>query len=1332
MTLSDLLTIEGLQDSFELDDAAAMRRRLLGEPDQAAVDRLDDILSAYTHDDPELLGTVGPMLERLSSGDGKGEGFLITGPAGAGKSHLLATLLLLAGAPDARKRLARRQRQFADHLKAIHEMAPLLVVPLPLEEHSGREELLEDIIFERAEWELRRPPHEIVVPLSQHSYALELIERHVVPRFADDLDEYTADRSTRGETWEQLRERDEEAAVRIGHQFAQSINYPLDFRQSRVERMARLLEIVDGERLSGVLYLIDDLGDFLSSVDDKAMQGDLVFLEFLAHRGKIAPIWTVATMEMPLREIPGMEASLARRISDLYRGGLSLSAAHMRSVVAHALRPAAGEASDEALEQMVAAHESAFGEAADADALIEHFPLHPQAAHAAEELAARVLGRADGLLLVLRAAQESGLLAERTHLQPLGLPEVFDLLQPQLRSNPDAAPYLGQALEYYEAHGAEVAPAQADLLRRVIRALTALRLANLWPGEDDLWQALGMDAEGKPVADRAQVREVLEAARLHGRFVEVRRGREEAEDVYYIEVHTPIGDTLRERLSLAREGISRDDPRLMQTAIAYAGPTIPLGELKEETLLEVHWRNTARAASASLAPVHKLDELEIDRRVQELSEPANLANVHLYIATLTSADQQRSRWREITDGAMAGRWSASVLCWIPRSLHERELDALRDCAACRLLLSQRKGLEQERGLLQRLEEEEARLGAQVADVVRAAYYEGTVESAFGEAVSSAELSAMDGDWRSAISTMAAWSLERVFPEFARIAPRQFLSERRQIDLLIDRFIRPGYADPEPDSRLGTLIEAFMIPLGVARREDTPEGPTYLLDIARSAAADEVMQRIRARDQTPETQRGRPLVCADLAEHLLKSELGLPPELFELLIASLIRRGHLMALDEHETPVQLADIPTPIARHLQMVARPALLSYEHWQKLSRLTRIVFDQAISNPDHAAQAIIWEALIEAREEWLERIGELRAAIDELRGQLDQPQTVWRETFSALGHVERFFNLIDPAAYPAEGLANLIEGADPYLDTTNGVSKLRDLLRVVELLEHFAEDVAPQIVALRQYLKDEDLWLPEDSDIAELRDRLLATIDAGEEAVGEEQTIVRLAQVFFARYKRRYSAWHNAVYRASEFEPYNTLRATPEMRVLSALDRLDIEVEHDLSAVNDQIERELAKRCRELSLSQELETRPVCPSCGLRLGEEIHLRAPEEVSDLAARGVQEYVGALRSPANQRALADYLRSLPHRGETVRKLAQLVRMPEDMGARALMPLLGDDVLTHLQRSLAGQNVRSRSLSELRRQLSGRTLSRDEALEIVRQWLVADGEGTDEDLLHIEP
>src|SRR6056297_875499 len=56
MTLSELITIEGLQTGFELSDAAHQRRQIIGEaaPPESEIERLDALLSAYTREDPEV------------------------------------------------------------------------------------------------------------------------------------------------------------------------------------------------------------------------------------------------------------------------------------------------------------------------------------------------------------------------------------------------------------------------------------------------------------------------------------------------------------------------------------------------------------------------------------------------------------------------------------------------------------------------------------------------------------------------------------------------------------------------------------------------------------------------------------------------------------------------------------------------------------------------------------------------------------------------------------------------------------------------------------------------------------------------------------------------------------------------------------------------------------------------------------------------------------------------------------------------------------------------------------------------------------------------------
>jgi len=106
------------------------------------------------------------ILGRVVQSRGQGAGMLVQGPAGAGKSHLLIiTALLLEYAPVWTEFLAAHPA-YEDIHASLTAQRPLLVVPVPLAEHRGRDEHLEDIIFDHTERELARPKYGIGRPHS--------------------------------------------------------------------------------------------------------------------------------------------------------------------------------------------------------------------------------------------------------------------------------------------------------------------------------------------------------------------------------------------------------------------------------------------------------------------------------------------------------------------------------------------------------------------------------------------------------------------------------------------------------------------------------------------------------------------------------------------------------------------------------------------------------------------------------------------------------------------------------------------------------------------------------------------------------------------------------------------------------------------------------------------------------------------------------------------------------------------------------------------------------------------------------------------------------------
>jgi len=209
ISLGDLSSLreEIAQESSELSLPAARQLRRL----------LDDYVAADGDQAEQVLSTI---LASIIDDAGEGSSMIIQGPVRSGKSHMLAATALLLEYPAAWPIFLDSHPQFEPLHHKVEQAQPLLVVPLPLGEHRGDQEHLEDIIFDRTAQELARPKYEVTIPLSQQSYALELIERHVVPRYGEQLNERARQHVGGYTTWEQLRRREPDEAIAAAQQVA--------------------------------------------------------------------------------------------------------------------------------------------------------------------------------------------------------------------------------------------------------------------------------------------------------------------------------------------------------------------------------------------------------------------------------------------------------------------------------------------------------------------------------------------------------------------------------------------------------------------------------------------------------------------------------------------------------------------------------------------------------------------------------------------------------------------------------------------------------------------------------------------------------------------------------------------------------------------------------------------------------------------------------------------------------------------------------------------------------------------------------------------------------
>lgn len=1333
MRISELVTIKpageplslsGLQDLRELLDREGESLSLLSG---AAV---EELLGDYVTPGDPAADPLYRFLRSVAGNGGRGGGFLVRGPHSAGKTHLLAVAGLLLEYPRLRTAFAAGHPGYEGVLGSLSPLDPIIVVPVPLEEHRAHDEHLEDIVFDRTEAELRRPRYSLSLPLSEHSYALDLIERHVVPRYGAELDAYVARLPGTQRSWRDLVERNPSAAVGAARGFAQEIGYPLDFRQSRVERLARLLDIVNTRHYKAIVWLVDDLGPFLAASGQKAVRNDAAFLEFLGQRSKIAPLYVLGTMTMALDQTATIEPYMLASIQDTYES-LSLGSGELRRInrqrTVAVNDPAQFEA---ALQAICEVYGRAYGQRdLTAEELANSYPLHPLALTCLEAIYARYLSEGDALadfLQSLAASGSRGAYLDRAQHQLLGLGEVLTHLTTRLSAHPQVAAYLREAVDYYERSGPGLFPSDPELPAQLARQLVVLRLANMTVPVSRLVEDLGCTPEGTARVTEARARQALEQMRLRGRFVDLRRGATADADTYVIDVEANFTELARRHLLAYKAALADDDSRLWEVATSVlSSVALPLADLAEPVSLQVDWVHTPRRVVVQAGSLIGLSAERLATRANELSDGASAEDLRLHIADIGRVPEQRDTWREAATGLPRGRWAASVLAWLPRPLSAEEFDRIKELAACRALL-QDASPRQDAKLNDRLAEEATRLATEVRTVMEVAYTEGEVLCGEGPLLGPDGLARTRGDWPSTLAAIAAAALARVYPQLAANPPREAVQPRDAVDQLISGLLGAAERSWDQESYLAGLSAAFLEPLGLAQLQ----GERWHLVPHQSPLVDELMQRVRRRDQTPETEPGRPVPFSELGRYLAKSPWGLPEELFEVVVAALIRDGALLPLAAEGETIPRSALSPPLGRQVSLLSRAPLLPTASWQDLTRLTRILLERMVPRPDHGLQTELWEALVAARTTQSAELARLLKVLSALCERLGQRGATWPETLRALDALQAVWDAVDPGSYPAAGLQRVLDVVSPHLSGTP--SPLSLALRQKLALEAFLDRTAPDVVAVADYLRSDELNIPTDTDLLQRREQLLALVEGGERLLAEETTFRRLVQIFLSVYKRRYSAWHTRCYRASVFDKYRALRGAPEFRALADLQRLEIRSAEPGSRAVELLEAQEARRCTYAGLGDALDRAPVCPHCHLKLDEELDLVPVEDIRQVAEQEVAAYAAYLSRPGFQRALREYALALPGRGDLAARLGQLLELGDAPPARALLAILNDDVVTHLNRVLSGKMIRPRNFAELRSALAGRTLSKEEAQSLFQKWLEGEEGGESDEMLHVEP
>jgi hypothetical protein len=296
--------------------------------------------------------------------------------------------------------------------------------------------------------------------------------------------------------------------------------------------------------------------------------------------------------------------------------------------------------------------------------------------------------------------------------------------------------------------------------------------------------------------------------------------------------------------------------------------------------------------------------------------------------------------------------------------------------------------------------------------------------------------------------------------------------------------------------------------------------------------------------------------------------------------------------------------------------------------------------------------------------------------------------------------------------GMQRLLDGAERL---PGGVAAAVQALDTWRRCASFLRDGCGALAQTLGLVSDERAVCASGSLLARERDSVLRSFASPEHLVTRSREVGAAAQRWLESYRKHYLAWHSAANAPARYEGLARLRQSATLEAARRLSRAGIPGE-DGDRIGEELAAALGQRC--LAGDPLPAGCVVCPSCRLRLGQEVAVPAAAEMAARAEAALAEQVGRLRGHGE--LLRRRLEGC--RDERVRAGVEAMCASADLPAEELRALLSEDVIAWTRTQLGQPQARKRKLAELEGALRGKEMTKREVVRRVDEWL---GGGDDE-------
>ena len=1315
LRIGDLVAFAPVAPVLALADTTRLRDDLHAQakrPSPGLRSTLEALLGGYLIERPENRAACDALLASLAAGTGRA--FFLRGVYGAGKTHLLSVLTLLADQPAAWPFFLASHPEYRRLAQSLARRRRL-VVPVSLDEFRGSGRGLEDIVFGQIERELARPRYGVRVTLSDAAEAIRLLEQFAFPRHRAAFEAYL--RRAESAAWEDLRDSDPARAGALARRFAERIGLRVAPTRSRADALAGALEGGKRAHLDGLVLLLDELGLFLSSKTRRELNEDASFLQFVAERARRAPVWLVAAIQRQVEDIGDVDAYSLRQIKDRFTT-CTLDIAQLRTVLS---RRVVVRKDPEAFARATAEMWRARGGdrlGFSGEDLALSYPINPLALDLLEALADSVLSKTRSLLQFVQWAAADGLLglpADRL----LTADVIFRHFRDQMEGLPELRRHLA-AHRFFIEHLRRIGTANPPLASALVATLTLLAVAGVrWPARDLADALIGSEAWAQaapesPQAFRDLVVRELDALRRRGAYLEIVRSVEPGGDQYFLDVSTDVSEVIRRRINQVVDAFEARDGRVLAAAVAACGQAaFPLSSFAEPRAVSFEWTASRRSAMVSRRDLTTLRPEDIPNLAALLAAPHCREDVHLILGEIGHVEQQAEAWRRAA-AVLTGRDADTLVAWIPREPTGAEWRELSEHASLRMLADDPTiAGRQAADLRRRVRERLIASGAEAAAVVARLYYEGQALDARGQPTVEGAGLAAQGDWQATLAAVLSQPLARRFPRFASVAPRRLIA-RVHVSQIIDHFVRPGQVSLPPGSGLEAHLNDFLALLGFVAQRDG----AFVLRVAAAPLVAFIESQVPERAAQP-LDSSQLRAYGDLVSALAKSEFGLAPEQSELAIACLVRAGHLVALDAFCQPLSFDRIGTPIGDHIAFLTRAQLLDADAAAALGEAAQAILGRRPVRFDLAAQQRLWEGVLAWKRRTLEEAPRLQTALERLVAALGHEPVQWSETRRAL----------DTAAEVARALDEGLTARDGLLALAAATQGEAHVLKAFAQARAFLLEDAEAIGAAYAYGTDPRFQVLAESLLVSQRQGFLRWVARAEAMISQRARTRRAADDMLRTYATEYLAWHQQVHAARRFAGYPALRQGDAHRALQTVSATGVDGGEALRQIEAAIHEQMAKHCPGAELKQALASRPVCEACGMRLGDGIELTPPARIEQRIRASVQRLLRLLHEPDIAPAIEQRL-AAEQNSETAAAVRAAMRLPPTAEPPAVVKVFTREAAAWIADCLRRRPVARRRLDDLIALLANRQLTKRELAQAFARWLDAAGEIGDDDTVEV--